>query len=67
MGCFLADETPAVGTGGALKALCQLCAASLLFVFEVTVVKVEEEEEEEEEVGLFEADDGGVKAAQSLQ
>ena len=65
MGCFLADETPAVGTGGALKALCQLCAASLLFVFEVTVVKVEEEEEEE--VGLFEADDGGVKAAQSLQ
>ena len=64
MGCFLADEIPAVGTGGALKALCQLCAASLLFVFEVTVVKVEEEDEE---VGLFEADDGGVKAAQSLQ
>lgn len=64
MGCFLADETPAVGTGGALKALCQLCAASLLFVFEVTVVKVEEEDEE---VGLFDADDGGVNAAQSLQ
>jgi hypothetical protein len=66
MGCFLADETPAVGTGGALKALCQLCAASRLFVFEVTDVKVEEEEEEEE-VGLFEVDDGGVNAAQSLQ
>jgi hypothetical protein len=65
MGCFLADETPAVGTGGALKALCQLCAASRLFVFEVTDVKVEEEEEEE--VGLFEVDDGGVNAAQSLQ